>query len=85
MFIQPFVNCSLGNEMAIGSVPQITANWEADSDNTWTVPFGGGIGKIFNIGSQPINAQVSGYYNAVTPDFGADWQLRLQLQFLFPK
>lgn len=49
------------------------------------VAHGGGIGKIFKVGSQPINAQVSGYYNAVTPDFGADWQMRLQLQFLFPK
>ena len=25
------------------------------------------------------------YYNAVTPDFGPDWQLRFRVQFLFPK
>ncbi|MBT8361646.1 MAG: neuromedin U [Deltaproteobacteria bacterium] len=82
---QYFINYNMPNGWYLTSAPIITANWEADSDNTWTVPFGGGIGKIFNIGSQPINAQVSGYYNAVTSDFGADWQLRLQLQFLFPK
>ena len=67
------------------SAPIISANWEADSDNTWTVPFGGGIGKIFRIGKQPLNGQVSAYYNVEKPDSGADWQLRVQLQFLFPK
>ena len=36
-------------------------------------------------GKQPLNGQVSAYYNAEKPDSGADWQLRLQLQFLFPK
>jgi hypothetical protein len=25
------------------------------------------------------------YYNIVKPDFGPDWQLRLQAQFMFPK
>ena len=60
-------------------------NWEAESDNRWTVPFGGGIGKIFKIGKQPVNAQVSAYYNVEKPEYGPDWQLRLQMQFLFPK
>jgi hypothetical protein len=49
------------------------------------VPFGGGAGKIFKIGEQPVNGQVSAYYNAEKPEFAADWQLRVQLQFLFPK
>jgi len=82
---QYFINYNLPNKWYLTSAPIITANWEADSDNTWTVPFGGGIGKIFNIGKQPVNGQVSVYYNIETPDFGPDWQLRLQLQFLFPK
>ena len=58
---------------------------EMDSDNRWTVPFGGGVGKIFRISDQPLNGQVSAYANVVKPDFGPDWQLRLQLQFLFPR
>jgi len=82
---QYFINYNLPNKWYLTSAPIITANWEADSDNTWTVPFGGGFGKIFNIGKQPVNGQVSAYYNVETPDFGADWQLRVQLQFLFPK
>jgi hypothetical protein len=29
--------------------------------------------------------QVSAYYNLLKPDFGANWQLRAQVQFLVPK
>jgi hypothetical protein len=82
---QYFINYNMDNGWYLTSAPIITANWEADSENTWTVPFGGGVGKIFRIGKQPLNAQVSAYYNAEKPTSGADWQLRLQLQMLFPK
>jgi hypothetical protein len=82
---QYFINYNLDGGWYLVSAPIITANWEANSDNTWTVPFGGGVGKIFRIGKLPLNGQVSGYYNAEKPDSGADWQLRIQLQFLFPK
>jgi hypothetical protein len=67
------------------SAPVITANWEADSDNTWTVPFGGSVGRVFNIGKQPVNLKVAGYYNVERPDNASDWTLQAQLTFLFPK
>jgi hypothetical protein len=67
------------------SSPVVTANWEASSDDRWTVPVGGGVGKIFKIGSQPINASVQSYYNVETPTFGPDWSMRLQIQFMFPQ
>ena len=66
--------------------PLITANWEADDNDRWTVPVGGGIGRIFKIGHQPINASIEAYYNVVTPDdTGANWQLRTTWVFLFPE
>jgi hypothetical protein len=82
---QYFVNYNLDDGWYLTSAPIITANWEADSGNAWTVPFGGGFGKIFRIGKQPMNASLAAYYNVEKPDFGADWQLRFQIQFLFPK
>ncbi len=84
---QYFINYNIpdGNGLYLTTAPIMTANWEADSDNRWTIPVGGGVGKVFKIGEQPVNGQVSAYYNVEKPDFGADWQLRLQLQFLFPK
>jgi hypothetical protein len=44
MVIQPFVNYNLPDGWYLSSVPLITANWEASSGNTWTVPVGGGGG-----------------------------------------
>jgi hypothetical protein len=84
---QYFINYNIPESggLYLTTAPVITANWEADSGNQWTVPFGGGIGKVFTIGKQPVNGQVSAYYNAEKPEFGPDWQLRLQLQLLFPK
>jgi len=84
---QYFINYNIpnGKGLYLTSAPINTANWEADSGNQWTIPIGGGVGKIFNIGKQPVNGTIQAYYNVEKPEFGADWQLRLQLQFLFPK
>ncbi len=83
---QPFVNYNLDDGWYLTSSPLITANWEADSDNTWTVPVGGGFGKIFRIGTQPINASLQSFYNVEKPDdLGPEWSIRFQLQFLFPR
>ncbi len=82
---QYFINYNLENGWYLTSAPIITANWEASSGEKWTVPFGGGLGKIFRIGKQPINGSAQVYYNVEKPTYGADWTLRLQLQFLFPK
>lgn len=85
--LQYFINYNLPSGWYLASAPVITANWEADSGNKWLVPFGGGVGKIFRIGSQPLNGSVHVYYNAIHPDEAPypGWALRLQLQFLFPK
>jgi hypothetical protein len=83
---QYFINYNMDNGWYLTTAPIITANWEADSDHRWTVPFGGGFGKLFKIGNQPVNAQISAYNNVITPDdYGAEWQVRAMVQFLFPK
>lgn len=46
---------------------------------------GVGVGKILRIGKLPVNAQLGAYYNVVRPDGAAEWQLRAQIQLLFPK
>jgi hypothetical protein len=82
---QPIINYNLPDSWYLTSVPIITANWEASSSNRWTIPLGGGFGKIFRIGKQPMNASMQAFYNIERPEYGADWTLRVQLQFLFPK
>jgi hypothetical protein len=86
MTLQPFVNYNLDDGWYLASAPIITSNWEAnDSDNRWAVPVGGGVGKIFRIGSQPLNTQLASFCNVVHPDQAAEWQIRFQVQPLFPK
>ena len=85
MLIQPFVNYNLPDGLYLVSAPIITANWEASSGDKWTVPVGGGVGKLFKLDKLPINTQLQAFYNVERPQLAADWQLRFQLQFLFPK
>jgi len=82
---QYFVNYNLPKAWFVVSAPILTANWNAKSGEQWIVPFGGGLGKVFKIGKQPMNINAQTYYNAVKPDGWGDWQFRLQVQLLFPK
>ena len=90
MLIQPFLNYNLPKGWYLTSSPIITANWNNPSNKGWTVPVGGGFGRVFVLGKQPINASLSAYYNVVKPEVGGqtllgDWTIRAQVQFLFPK
>ena len=49
------------------------------------MPLGGGVGKIFHLGALPVNSSIAAYYNVAKPDYAANWQLRLQVQLMFPK
>ena len=97
MLLQWFVNYNLPDGWYLTASPIVTANWKADrAGDVWTVPLGGGVGKLFRLGQilplegnpiakLPINAQLAAYGNVAKPEFGPDWQLRFQIQFLFPK
>lgn len=82
---EPFVNYNLPDGWYLITDIIITANWQADSGNRWTVPLGGGVGKLFTIGDQPINLRSEAYYNVERPNSAPDWQWGFTVQFLFPK
>ena len=79
---QPFVNYNFGGGWYVTSAPIVTANWETPGTK-WTVPVGGGAGRVFRIGKLPINFSLAAYYNLVKPEYGANWQWRTQLTFIF--
>ena len=83
--IQPFANYNFEGGLYLTSAPILTVDWKAASGQQWTVPLGGGVGKIFHIGKLPVNTQLSAYYNVVKPDNGPNWQIRAQVQLMFPK
>jgi len=83
--IEPFINYNLKDGWFLISDMVATANWKASSGNEWTIPVGGGVGRVFKIGGQAINSRLEGYYNVVTPDGAPTWTLSWTWQFLFPK
>jgi hypothetical protein len=58
---------------------------KANSGDRWTVPFGGGIGKLVHFGDQPIDFKLQGLWNAEKPDGAANGEIKFQVKFLFPK
>ena len=85
LLLEPFINFNLEGGWYLISDMIITANWEADSGNQWTVPLGGGFGKLFAIGEQKMNTKLEAYYNVEKPDGAPDWSFSWTLQFLFPR
>jgi len=97
MLLEPFVNYNFGEGWYLVTSPMLTANWVASSGDVWTVPLGGGAGRLLRLrelpggdnlgklGALPVNTQLQAFYDVVRPDGGPTWQLRFQIAFLFPK
>ncbi len=97
LLFQYFITYNLKKGWNINSGPIITANWNnkangdaSDGDDTtpggrWTIPFGGGVGRIMRLGFQPVNISANFYGNAVHPPGASSWGMRLQIALLFPK
>ena len=83
-YFQPIFTYFLQKKWYLTAAPIVTANWESDGEK-WNLPLGGGGGKMFNLGKLPLDFTMQAYYNVVKPDGAADWQLRTQLKFIFPK
>jgi hypothetical protein len=87
MTLQYFLNYNLDKGWYITGSPILTANWRAPAGNQWLVPVGGGLGRVFRIGFQPVNVSAQFFGNAVRPTTtpSSPWGMRLQIAFLFPK
>ena len=97
MALQYFITYNLKKGWNINSGPIVTANWHnqaggdaAEGDDTppggrWTIPFGGGVGRIMRLGAQPVNLSANFYGNAVHPPGASSWGMRLQIALLYPK
>jgi len=83
--MQYFINYNLKKGYYLAWQPIITANWEVSSPNRWTVPYGGGIGRIMKIGFQPVNLQLQFFVNPERPAGTAPWTMRIQIALLYPK
>ena len=82
---QYFINYNLDKGWYLSTTPVITANWETNSGNRWTVPFGGGVGRLVRFGKLPVDLKLAAYWNVEKPEFASDWNLQFTVKFLFPK
>ena len=83
--LQWFVNYNMKKGWYLTTSPIITANWRAPSGDVWTVPWGGGVGRIMKLGFQPVNITAQFYANPTRPQNTSPWGMRLQFVLLFPK
>lgn len=74
--LQYFLFYGLGDGWQVGTGPTITYDWEANSGNEWTVPFGIQVAKTTAIGKQLVKLNAGIEKNVVAPDaFASDWKL----------
>ena len=62
----------------------LTSDWTSDPRARWTVPVGGGFGKVFTVGRWSLSASAELFYNAIRPADAARWSPSVSLQLLFP-
>jgi len=83
--LQYFINYNFPGGWYLTSAPINTANWNADSKNTWTIPIGAGFGRTFSISKQALNISLQAFTNIKHPRLGPKWSMRLTVAFLFPE
>jgi hypothetical protein len=82
---QYFVNYNLKKGYFLTWNPTITFNWKEKGAGRWTVPFGGGVGRIMLLGKQPVNVSVQAFANPVRPPNSSPFTLRFSFTLLYPK
>jgi len=79
---QYFINYNLSNGWYLTTSPTLTANWEKSSSERWTVPWGGGVGRLVKFGKQPVDFKLQGYTYS---EGSIDKSAMFSVKFLFPK
>ena len=83
--LNPFVNYNLRSGWYLASTPVVTANWVKKGSDRWTVPVGGGFGRVFPFAGIHLNARLEVFKNVARPDGASAAQVQFQLQMLFPQ
>ena len=86
MNLQPIATLFFGKGWSFGYSGNILANWNAPSEDVWTVPVGLGLGKVVKFGRLPIKIQLAVQYMPVHPRIsGQDWNVQVQITPVIPK
>jgi len=87
LVVQPSLTWALRSGWYLVSAPRLQADWDAASSDRFTVPLGGGAGRIFGVAGQRVAVSLEAYAIAAprssTPH--PDWTLRAGLSLLYPR
>jgi hypothetical protein len=84
-YLEPEISYNFENGWYVQCDPPITYDWTADSANTWTIPMGADVGRVFKVVSQDFSLQVGTYGLLKRPDGAPQWIIRVNLTLLFPR
>ena len=86
MNLQPIAAIFFGEGWSLGYSGNILANWNAPSEDIWTVPVGLGLGKVVKFGRLPVKIQLALQYMPVHPRIsGQEWNVQVQITPVIPK
>jgi hypothetical protein len=81
--LQYFIIRHLPNAWQLRASPNITIDWEADSDNKLTLPIAIGIGNMLKLGPMPVMLVAEYQYSVISPDnIGSESTIMLQANFI---
>src|SRR5262245_18572564 len=86
MNLQPIATIFFGEGWSFGYSGNILADWNAPSEDVWTVPIGLGLGKVVKLGRLPIKVQLAVQDMPVHPRInGQEWNVQVQITPVIPK
>lgn len=82
--LHPLVNDTMAGGWFFSSRPVMSADGSLHGSDRWTSPIGGGIGRVFKCGDQPITPRGQLFTNVVRRAGAASWILQMPMQLRFP-
>jgi hypothetical protein len=86
MNLQPIATLFFPDGWSLGYSGNILANWNAPSEDVWTVPIGLGLAKVVKFGRLPVKIQLAVQYMPVHPRIdGQEWNVQVSITPVIPK
>jgi hypothetical protein len=73
-------------EISVGAAPMIDVNWQADSDDRWSIPVGLGASTTFFMGKMPVRFGMEFNWFVRSPDnYGKKWMIKFYFVPVIPR
>ncbi len=83
---QYFVNYNFDDGWYLTTTPIMTADWTKESGEQWTVPVGGGVGKLMKFESfPPLDFKLQAFSTVVRPAGSPEWSVMFSMKLILPK